>query len=157
MSSPVQDLQNLADKIEDIKDKISDEQYKDLLELAHKYYDQEKNKPPKKLVEIMKITCLSLCSTTGHENLEQDDIEVVEDEGHFFPEEDEPVQGFKVHVKNCLHQEKKILEVVNLKPYQEDFNMETMINIDTFELLKDSKYFNRSERELWIYLSHKDI
>ena len=157
MSNPVEDLQNLASKIDDIKEKISDEEYKDLLELAHKYYDQEKNKSPKKIVEIMKVTCISLCSTTGHESLEQDDIEIVEDEGHFFPEEGGDPKEFKVHVKNCLHEEKKILEVVNLKPYEEGFKMDTMINVDTFELLKDCKFFNRSLRELWIYISHKDI
>jgi len=45
--SGVKALQNLAAKIEDVKEKISDEEYKDLLELAHKYYDQEKIKEEK--------------------------------------------------------------------------------------------------------------
>lgn len=50
--SGIESLQDLAAKIEDVKNKITDKEYKDLLELAHKYYDQEKIKEEKQKPKI---------------------------------------------------------------------------------------------------------
>ena len=56
----MEELQNLAGKIEEIKEKITDEEYKDLLELSHKYYDKEVIKKEKiKRKKFIKVLCIS--------------------------------------------------------------------------------------------------
>jgi len=56
----MEELQNLAGKIEEIKEKITDEEYKDLLELSHKYYDKEVIKKEKiKTKKFIKVLCIS--------------------------------------------------------------------------------------------------
>jgi hypothetical protein len=52
----MEDLQNLAGKIEEVKEKLTDAEYKDLLELAHKYYDKEQQDHAKK--KFMKVMCI---------------------------------------------------------------------------------------------------
>jgi hypothetical protein len=49
----MEDLQNLASKIDDVKEKLTDGEYKDLLELAHKYYDKEETKAKRKFVKCL--------------------------------------------------------------------------------------------------------
>jgi len=44
----MEDLQNLAGKIEELKEKLTDGEYKDLLELAHAYYDRDQQEKAKK-------------------------------------------------------------------------------------------------------------
>jgi len=56
----IAELQNLAGKVEEIKEKITDEEYKDLLELTNAYYDKEVAKKEKaKKKRFMKIMCVS--------------------------------------------------------------------------------------------------
>ena len=53
----MEDLQNLAGKIEELKEKLTDGEYKDLLELAKECYDQkEEEKAKKKFIKVMCIT-----------------------------------------------------------------------------------------------------
>jgi hypothetical protein len=65
----MEELQDLAGKIEEIKEKLTDEEYKDLLELSHKYYDKEVIKKEKaKKKKFMKVLCVS-SSLITHINL----------------------------------------------------------------------------------------
>ena len=53
----MENLQNLAGKIEELKEKLTDGEYKDLLELAHAYYDRDQQeKAKKKFIKVMCIT-----------------------------------------------------------------------------------------------------
>ena len=53
----MENLQNLAGKIEELKEKLTDGEYKDLLELAKECYDKkEEEKAKKKFIKVMCIT-----------------------------------------------------------------------------------------------------
>lgn len=55
----MEELQNLAGKIEELKEKLTDAEYKDLLELSHKYYDKEQERKEKeKKKKFMKVMCI---------------------------------------------------------------------------------------------------
>ena len=111
--SAINDLQNLAGKIEELKDKLTDEEYKDLLELSHKYYDQEKQKEekkkPRRFVEYIEIKPVCYYATRdGSNDPEEDCIGEFEGENHFYAD---PSTDFHLHCSVELKQEKKLKEV----------------------------------------------
>ena len=52
----MENLQNLAGKIEELKEKLTDGEYKDLLELAKECYDKKEEEKAKK--KFMKVLCI---------------------------------------------------------------------------------------------------
>jgi RNA processing factor Prp31 len=60
----MEELQNLAGKIEEVKEKLTDAEYKDLLELSHKYYDKEQERKEKeKKKKFVKVMCIKSTMT----------------------------------------------------------------------------------------------
>lgn len=156
--SAIQDLQNLAGKIEELKDKLSDEEYKDLLELSHKYYDREKQKEekrkPKIFVHILEITPICYYNTSGDCDLENNELGCCDNDEFLIGMDDcsESIENFRVHVKPAFKKQKKMLEVVN------DFNPnEFQICKCEYDRLKDRIYVQENPRLLRFYLGEKII
>lgn len=69
----MENLQNLAGKIEELKEKLTDGEYKDLLELAKECYDQkEEEKAKKKFIKVMCITSTISSSIVKDSRLDPD-------------------------------------------------------------------------------------
>ena len=69
----MENLQNLAGKIEELKEKLTDGEYKDLLELAHAYYDRDQQeKAKKKFIKVMCITSTISSSIVKDSRLDPD-------------------------------------------------------------------------------------
>jgi len=160
--SAIQDLQNLAGKIEELKDKLSDEEYKDLLELSHKYYDKEKEKQekrkPKIFVEILEVRPICYYTTCGDNDLEQNDLGCCEHDEHLIgmnEECDESIENFRVHIRPAFKKEKKMLEVVDEMLYHR--RNEFQICKCQYDILKDKIYIQENPRLLRIYLGEKII
>ena len=49
----MEDLQNLVGKVEELKEKLTDKEYKDFLELAKKCYDKKEEKAKRKFVKCL--------------------------------------------------------------------------------------------------------
>lgn len=148
-------LQHLAGKIEELKDKLSDGEYKDLLELAKQCYDEKEEKKKKKFVK-----CLS-----GSFKL----IINVEDEcdhSFFFNEGDkfnfnrdsDDSGDLMINInKNVIFQE-KILEVkpntVTRGP--PSICGDTWMNERHYELLKKDKY-QADDDSIVVYLHDVEL
>ncbi len=152
--SAINDLQNLAGKIEELKDKLTDEEYKDLLELSHKYYDKEKakeeKKKPRMFVEYIVIK--PVCKYGIRDGADDEDGDVLgefEGEDHFFFEN----EGFKLHCSLELKQEKKLKEV--REGYQHMLG-EMEMNKATYDVLKEKGHII-SKGATMIYVSTKII
>jgi hypothetical protein len=62
----MEELKNLASKIDDVKDKLTDAEYKDLMELSQKFYDKEEEKKAgKKFMKVMCITSTMILDLTA--------------------------------------------------------------------------------------------
>jgi len=152
--SAINDLQNLAGKIEELKDKQSDEEYKDLLELSHKYYDKEKAKEEKKnprmFVEYIEIK--PVCYYHTEDGYGDDDSEGL---GEF--EKDENFLGehesYKIHCSLELKKERKLKEVK--EGYQHTLG-DMEMNKSMYDTLKEKGHII-SQRSTLIYVSTKII
>jgi len=158
----IQDLQNLAGKIEELKDKLSDEEYKDLLELSHKYYDREKEKQekrkPKIFVEILEVRPICYYTTCGENDLEQNDLGCCEDSDEHLIGMDhsgDSIENFRVHIRPELKQQKKMLEVVDEILFHR--TNEFKISKCDYDRLKDKTYVQENPRLFRIYLGEKII
>tara|TARA_A100001201_G_C3961891_1_gene162884 strand:- start:49 stop:525 length:477 start_codon:yes stop_codon:yes gene_type:complete len=156
--SAIGDLQNLAAKIEELKDKLSDEEYKDLLELSHKYYDKEKQKEekrkPKIFVHILEITPICYYTTSGDCDLENNELGCCDNDEFLIGMDDgaDSIENFRVHVRPAFKKEKKMLEVVD------DFHTnEFQIRKCEYERLKHKIYAQENPRLLRFYLGEKII
>ena len=151
--SAIEDLQNLAAKIEDLKEKLSDEEYKDLLELSHRYYDKEKQKEetrkPRKFVEYIKITPICHYATSG--NCDWDDDEMGEFTGEYHITED-CCEEFKVHCKVTLRYERKLKEVIEGWRGSRSGMDEVQMSESTYLHLKEKKHLMTEDKTL-IYVS----
>lgn len=149
--SAIEDLQNLAAKIEDLKEKLSDEEYKDLLELSHKYYDKEKQKEearkPRKFVEYIEIRPVCLYATSG--NCDWDDDYIGEFTGEYHITEDE-CENFKVHCKVTLREERRLKEVK--EGFQTDIDHDIEMTEATYLHLKEKKHLILEDKT-YIYVS----
>jgi len=156
--SAIGDLQNLAAKIEELKDKLSDEEYKDLLELSHKYYDKEKQKEekrkPKIFVHILEITPICYYTTSGDCDLEENELGCCDNDEFLIGMNDcaDSIENFRVHVKPAFKKEKIMLEVVD-----EFVTDEFQICKCKYERLKDKIYIQENPRLLRFYLGEKII
>ena len=80
----MEDLQNLAGKIEELKEKLTDGEYKDLLELAKECYDQkEEEKAKKKFIKVMCITSEMVLDMTAKVSAGDCNCADCQEEGHF--------------------------------------------------------------------------
>jgi len=151
--SAIEDLQNLAAKIEDLKEKLSDEEYKDLLELSHKYYDKEKQKEearkPRKFVEYIEIRPVCLYATSG--NCDWDDDEMGEFTGEYHITED-CCENFKVHCKVILREERRLKEVVETWTGTRNEDNETQMHETCYLQLKEKKHLIMQDKT-YIYVS----
>lgn len=66
-------LQNLAGKIEELKGKLTDVEYKDLLDTAKECYDKKEEEKTKK--KFMKVLCITSSVDTVHTKTPVDDDE----------------------------------------------------------------------------------
>jgi len=149
--SAIQDLQNLAGKIEELKDKLSDEEYKDLLELSHKYYDKEKQKEearkPRKFVEVIKITPVCHYATSGNCDWDDDSIGEFTSMDNFI---NDGCDDFKVSCRLSLKQERTLKEVK--EGFQSDIDHDIQMTETTYLQLKEKKHLIFHDTTL-IYVS----
>lgn len=137
--SAIQDLQNLAGKIEELKDKLSDQEYKDLLELSHKYYDKEKQKEetrkPRKFVEFITIIPVCHYSTYGNCDWEDDSVGQFTGTDHFV---NDGCEDFRVSCRLSLKQERKLKEVKD--GFNSDIDHAIQMTETTYLQLKEKKH-----------------
>ncbi len=169
----MEELQNLAGKIEEIKEKITDEEYKDLLELSHKYYDKEKIKKKK----FIKVLCISShlivdvdikdnygSSTFGEYN-KQIQWEYGVDSG----DDDSPIEDMKIKAK-VIQKRQIILFEVKSRNDIEGFYIDMkncVMTIDAYNKLMEDKYQHYSGESVgwskdkcpttFVYLSHFEL
>ena len=149
--SAIQDLQNLAGKIEELKDKLSDQEYKDLLELSHKYYDKEKQKEearkPRKFVEVIKIT--PVCHYATYDTSDWDDGSIGEFTGmdNFVSD---GCEDFRVSCRLSLKQERTLKEVKD--GFGSDIDHDIQMSETTYLTLKEKKHIIFHDTTL-IYVS----
>ena len=80
----MEDLQNLAGKIEELKEKLSDGEYKDLLELAKECYDKkEEEKAKKKFIKVMCIKSEMVLDMTAKVSVGDCNCDNCQEAGHF--------------------------------------------------------------------------
>jgi hypothetical protein len=151
--SAIQDLQNLAGKIEELKDKLSDEEYKDLLELSHKYYDKEKQKEetrkPRKFVEVIKITPVCHYATSGNCDWDDDSIGEFTRMDNFV---NDGCDDFRVACRLSLKQERTLKEVKDGERWSIDIDHDIQMSETTYLQLKEKKHLIFDDRTL-IYVS----
>lgn len=149
--SAIQDLQNLAGKIEELKDKLSDQEYKDLLELSHKYYDKEKQKEesrkPRKFVEVIRITPVCQYATSGNCDWDDDSIGQFTGSDHFV---NDGCEDFRVSCRLSLKQERTLKEVKD--GFQSDIDDDIQMTETTYLQLKEKKHLIFDDSTL-IYVS----
>lgn len=137
--SAIQDLQNLAGKIEELKDKLSDQEYKDLLELSHKYYDKEKQKEetrkPRRFVEVIKISPVCHYATSGNCDWEDDSVGEFTGTDHFV---NDGCEDFRVSCRLSLKQERKLKEVK--EGFASDIRHDVQMTETTYLELKEKKH-----------------
>jgi|TARA_R100000084_G_scaffold108010_1_gene69559 hypothetical protein len=159
--SAIQHLQNLAGKIEELKEKLSSEEYKDLLELSHKYYDIEKEKQEKRkpriLVEVMVMNPVVHYATSGAPDWDDDFLSSTSTETHIHGSDSEGdcIENFKVHIRPTIRQEKKLYEVCPESSHSDftDLKMTEM----TYDILKKEKIVTRCPDEILVYLGERII
>tara|TARA_R110000851_G_scaffold10047_1_gene36714 strand:+ start:202 stop:750 length:549 start_codon:yes stop_codon:yes gene_type:complete len=78
----MENLQNLAGKIEELKEKLSDGEYKELLELAKECYDK-KEEEKRKFVKVMCIQSQMSLDMTAKVSAGDCNCENCQEEGHF--------------------------------------------------------------------------
>ena len=81
----MEDLQNLAGKIEELKEKLSDGEYKELLELAKECYDK-KEEEKRKFVKVMCIQSQMSLDMTAKVSAGDCNCENCQEEGHMASE-----------------------------------------------------------------------
>ena len=80
----MENLQNLAGKIEELKEKLTDGEYKDLLELAKECYDQkEEEKAKKKFIKVMCIKSEMVLDMTAKVSVGDCNCDNCKEDGHF--------------------------------------------------------------------------
>ena len=149
--SAIQDLQTLAGKIEELKDKLTDEEYKDLLELSHKYYDKEKQKEearkPRKFVEVIKITPVCHYATYGNCDWDDDSIGEFTGMDNFI---NDGCEDFRVSCRLSLKQERTLKEVKD--GFGPDIDHDIQMSETTYLTLKEKKHLIFDDSTL-IYVS----
>jgi len=154
--SAINDLQNLAGKIEELKDKLTDEEYKDLLELSHKYYDKEKTieekKKPRMFVEYIHIEPICHYATYDpYADWDQDGIGEFTGGENFINEAGS--ENYRVSCRLSLKKEKKLKEVK--EGYQHTLG-DMEMNKATYDALKEKGHII-SKGATMIYVSTKII
>jgi len=145
--SAIQDLQNLAGKIEELKDKLSDEEYKDLLELSHKYYQKEESRKPRRFVEVIKITPVCHYATSGNCDWDDDSIGEFTRMDNFV---NDGCDDFRVACRLSLKQERTLKEVKD--GFGSDIDHDIQMSETTYLTLKEKKHIIFHDTTL-IYVS----
>lgn len=177
----MEELQHFAGKIEEIKHKITDEEYKDLLELSHKYYDKEVIKKEKiKKKKFIKVLCVSsqiivdidIKNNYGASTFGEYREEIQWEYGEDSDGDDEyegPIKNIKVKAKVIQKKQSILFEVKprsDVEGYYIDMKNCVMTD-DAYDKLMEDKYQHNSGQSggwgsiicptTYIYLSHFEL
>ena len=166
----MEDLQNLAGKIEELKEKLSDGEYKDLLELAKECYDQkEEEKAKKKFIKVMCITSTISSSIVKDNRHDPDSVRSASeciwwDYNDESDDYDGPLEQVSVIARAKQHQQIILFEVTTraaVDGFCIDMKKCKMTDHAYDTLLKD-KYMIDEGHQLsplatFVYLSHYEL
>jgi Ni,Fe-hydrogenase I large subunit len=141
----MEDIQNLAGIVEELKDKLTDTQYKDILELSKKIYDKKNQK----YVKCLLITNKMLKYQDDHDDDDDDDgsIETLNQFSHYdgcdFP--------CKIVITKEMETIEKIYKVSEFS-WSCDLEEKSDISTNSYKILKEKKYINFHNKYVIVYL-----
>ena len=136
----MEDIQNLAGIVEELKDKLTDTQYKDILELSKKIYDKKNQKYIKCLLIKNKML--------KYQDDDDDDTIVTIDEFSHYDGCDCPG---RIVITKEMETIEKIYKVSDL--YSScDLDEKSEISTSGYNLLKEKKHLNFNNKYVVVYL-----
>tara|TARA_R110002167_G_scaffold156047_1_gene350652 strand:- start:240 stop:656 length:417 start_codon:yes stop_codon:yes gene_type:complete len=135
----MEDIQNLAGIVEELKDKLTDTQYKDILELSKKIYDKKNQKYVKCL--LIKNKMLKY-----HDDENDDTIETIDEFSHY----DGCDCPGRIVITKEMETIEKIYKVSDL--YSCDLEDDSEISPSVYKILKEKKHINFNNKYVVVYL-----
>ena len=138
-------LQELSNQLDNIKTKLTDKEYKDLMELSKKIYDTKE----KKYIKCLMIKCKMLrCIVDDDENGDDDGIEYIDKLDFTIFEHSGRLD---IHIKKEIEVVEKIYEITDDYPGMIVLG-ENSMNKESYEALKKNKYENNDNNDVLVYL-----
>ena len=139
-------LQELSNQLDNIKTKLTDKEYKDLMELSRKIYDTK----DKKYIKCLMIKCKMLrCIVDDDENGDDDDVMEYIDKFDYTIFEHSG--RLDIHIKKEIEVVEQIYEITDDYPGMMVMG-ENSMNKESYELLKEKKYEINDDDYALVYL-----
>lgn len=140
----MENLQELSNQIDNIKEKLTDKEYKDLMELTQKINDNKK-----KYVKCLCVKFKMLNYKVDDEDCDsEDEIEYI-DKFDFTTYDHNGRLG--IHIRKVIEVDEKIYEITNENPGMMVMG-EYSMNKECYEHLKENKYENNDNSGILVYL-----
>ena len=140
----MENLQELSNQIDNIKEKLTDKEYKDLMELTQKINDNKKKY----------VKCLMIKFKMIKYKNDDDDYDS-EDELEYIDKFDfnifEHNGRLDIHIRKEIEVSEKIYEITNEDPHSMVMG-EYSMNKKCYEHLKENKYEGNDDNSILVYL-----
>tara|TARA_R110000851_G_scaffold172382_1_gene318722 strand:+ start:405 stop:836 length:432 start_codon:yes stop_codon:yes gene_type:complete len=140
----MENLHEMSNQIDSIKEKLTDKEYKDLMELSKKIYDTK----DKKYIKCLMIKCKMLRCISDDDAMDDNGIEYIDKFEYTLFERDGRLD---IHIRKQMEVVEKIYEITNEHPGMMVME-ENKMNKEAYENLKENKYQNNDDDYVLVYL-----